>query len=651
MCGFVGIVGLNGINVDARAVETMAAALRHRGPDDEGTYVSDHVGFGFRRLSILDLSTAAHQPMFSPDGQLVLVYNGEIYNYVELRQELEALGHRFDSSGDTEVLLHAYQQWDTDCLHKLNGMWAFLIYDIRRKRIFGSRDRFGKKPLYYYRSRDFIVFGSEIKAVLASGYYCGGTNWHKAARFLLHGDLDHSDGSNETLYSGITQVSAGSAFELDLQGRLTERRFWSLGDASARDGLHIKDINDAAESFYEIFEDAVRIRLRSDVPVGVFLSGGLDSTSILCTSAKIVKSGFAAAAAPLWALSYQDKGYDESIYIDDTVRQVGPRHIRWRANPVGLWNEIEQVLWHQDEPVHSMGALVTFELCRLASQNGIKVILNGGGSDESLAGYHNFFLNYWYTLIKKGQYRDAWREISAYAMAHGGTPWRLCLEPSYCWFRSNLSKVPGFESFAHWVRNRKLESDSWFSGDLVNSFRIHNAEEYKEPMLDLALKRAVEDSPLPLYLRFEDRNSMAHSIEQRMPFLDHRLVSLAFQLRPEWKMRGSWNKYVLREAMRHRIPESVRKRVDKMGLPVSTRNWFADALYEPMQALLASQEVRERGIYNIQAIRRDLERHRQGQLDVSGKLFNLAQFEIWSKLSKPRARRSQGHFGNIISHT
>jgi asparagine synthase (glutamine-hydrolysing) len=631
MCGFVGIVGLNGVHVDARVIEAMAAAQRHRGPDDEGIYVSDHVGLGFRRLAILDLSTAAHQPMFSRDGQLVLVYNGEIYNYIELRQELEALGHRFDSSGDTEVLLHSYQQWGSDCLHRLNGMWAFLIYDIRRKRIFGSRDRFGKKPLYYYRTRDLIVFGSEIKAILASGYYCGGTNWRKAASFLLHCDLDHSDGSDETLYSGITQVSAGTGFELDLQGYFTERRFWSLDNVSAADGLRITNINDAAESFYHIFEDSLRIRLRSDVPVGVLLSGGLDSTAMLCTTAKILKTG-GASNEPLWALSYQDNAYDESLYIEDTVRQVEPRHIRWSANPVALWNELEQFLWHQDEPVHSMSALVTFELSRIASQNGIKVLLNGGGADESLAGYHSFFPNYWYHLVQNNLFADAWREISAYAMAHGGTPWRLCLEPLYYGFRSNLNNVvPGFEGFARWFRKRRLGRDSWFSYDLLKSFRIHE-QEYKEPTLGAALQRSVEDSPLPLYLRFEDRNSMAHSIEERMPFLDHRLVSFAFQLQAEFKMRGPWNKYILRQAMRGRIPESVRGRIDKMGFPVSTKKWFAGCLYAPIQDMLSSHEVRERGIYNMDVIRQDLELHREGKTDISGKLFNLVQFELWSKL-------------------
>src|SRR5712691_1288487 len=190
MCGFVGVVALNGAPIDSSVIRRMSITLRHRGPNDEGTYISGPVRFGFRRLSILDLSPAGHQPMSSQGGQTVLVFNGEIYNYIELRKELQSLGHEFKSSGDTEVLLHAYLQWGRECLNKLNGMWAFLIYDMRRGKIFGSRDRFGKKPLYRYRCGDYIFFSSEIKAILASGHYCGGPHWETVSEFLLHGNLE-----------------------------------------------------------------------------------------------------------------------------------------------------------------------------------------------------------------------------------------------------------------------------------------------------------------------------------------------------------------------------------------------------------------------------------------------------------------------------
>jgi len=243
MCGFVGVVALNGAEIDSPLIRQMSITIRHRGPDDEGTYISRTVGFGFRRLSILDLSPTGHQPMSSQDGQTVVVFNGEIYNYIELRKELQSLGHEFKSSGDTEVLLYAYLQWGRECLNRLNGMWAFLIYDRRRGKIFGARDRFGKKPLYRYRCGDYIFFGSEIKAILASGHYCGGPHWETVSEFLLHGNLESLDEGRQTFYSGIEQLPAGSAFELDLQGRMNEWRFWSLVD------LPHTDVKNPAESF------------------------------------------------------------------------------------------------------------------------------------------------------------------------------------------------------------------------------------------------------------------------------------------------------------------------------------------------------------------------------------------------------------------
>jgi asparagine synthase (glutamine-hydrolysing) len=627
MCGFVGMIALNGADADSRVLGQMASMLHHRGPDDEGGYVSGSVGFGFRRLSILDLSPTGHQPMLSEDGQIVLVFNGEIYNYVELRRELQGRGHKFTSRSDSEVLLHAYLEWGHGCLTRLNGMWAFLIYDIRQRKIFGSRDRFGKKPLYRYDCRDYIFFASEIKAILASGHYRGGPDSKMISQFLLHGPLDQLDQNNQTFYSGIEQLPAGSAFELDLQGRVREWQFWSLAD------LQDADVTNPAESFYETFEDAMRIRLRSDAPVGIFLSGGLDSTSMICTLKKIRASSLNGSAGPILAFSYQAKEYDESEYIDDTARQTNAEIIRFRPDPKQLWHNLEQMLWYQDEPVHSLVAMITFELSRLASARGVKVILNGGGADEVLAGYHSFFFDYWHTLLQAGHIQEAWREIRGYCEVHGGDARKLFAQSLYGQLRSKIDRFRVVRKLGSWKRRRQLQRRSWFRLESPDDLETDNCANDKRT-LDAALKRSVERAPLPFYLRMEDRNSMAHSIEARMPFLDYRLVSLAFRLPPNWKMRGPWNKYILRQAMRERIPESVRNRSDKMGFSIPQKKWFTGPFYEPIQDLLSSQVVRERGIYNIDTIRKDFELHKQGKIDVSNALFNLVQFEIWSKLAK-----------------
>ncbi len=277
MCGIAVTIGLNGRMIERSAVERMADSLFHRGPDDSGIYLDASIGMGFRRLSILDLSEAGHQPMVTADQQYVLVFNGEIFNYVELRAELRTLGYEFRSSGDSEVLLAAYREWGRECLARLNGMWAFVIYDRRRRCLFGSRDRFGVKPLYVSREGGVVQFASEIKALRASGYLRTGINWKTAAAFLLEGRLDSQA---ETFYEGIEQIPAGSGFEVGLDGTWRQWLFWSL------ERLSPTIVENPAEKFADLFEDSVRIRMRSDVPVGVCLSGGLDSTAIICAAAR-----------------------------------------------------------------------------------------------------------------------------------------------------------------------------------------------------------------------------------------------------------------------------------------------------------------------------------------------------------------------------
>ena len=629
MCGFVAMLGLNGAKTDQPVVERMADAIRHRGPDDGGVFVSNSVGFGFRRLSILDLSPAGHQPMVSPDGQSVLVFNGEIYNYLELRKELEGLGHSFRSTGDSEVLLHAYREWGSECLNRFNGMWAFLIYDKRAGKVFGSRDRFGKKPLYRYRNKHHVFFASEIKSILVSGHYRGEPNWPVVSQFFLQGSLDQLEVGQQTFYQNIEQVPAGSAFELDLSGEAREWHFWSVPAVSEQDHAG------SDRKFSEIFEDAVRVRLRSDVPVGLFLSGGLDSTSIACAVARLRQEVSGDSAKPFYAFSYQSERFDESVYINDTVNQTKVELVSFRPDPRNLWSLVERMLWFQDEPVHTMVAVITFELSRLAAERGVKVILNGGGADEAFAGYPNLFENYWYTLATTKGMGEVWSEIQAYCRMHGGSSGDVFTKQIRRWLRISLSRSAFYRGIASRRRRERFQQHSWFTRELSEQLP-DQVPDFEAPTLESALRRCVERAPLPLYLRMEDRNSMAHSIEARMPFLDYRIVSLGFQLPAHWKMRGGLNKYILREAMRGRIPESVRTRPDKMGFPISADDWFAQGLYEPTQDLLASQSVKERSFYRVENIRNDLERHKRKEINISQDAFKVIQFEMWLALRQSR---------------
>lgn len=624
MCGIAVICELSGKPADAATLERMTQSLVHRGPDDSGHYLDGSVGLGFRRLAILDLSPAGHQPMVSDDGRFVLVFNGEIFNYVELRKELTDAGYQFYSTGDSEVLLNAYRHWGAACLSKLNGMWAFIVYDRVNRRLFGSRDRFGVKPLFMYRQREQVLFASEIKAIRASGLYQGGINWKVASRFLVEGNLDDT---GESFYEGIDPVPAGSAFELDLDGAWKSWMYWDL------DHVPSVEAKDPAKEFAELFEDAVRLRMRSDVPVGVCLSGGLDSTSIICAAVRQRAESSQSASEPLQAFCYMAKEFDESRYISDTLAMTGARLTVLQTNPRELWDSLRRMLWYQDEPVHTMTAAVGYHLMNLVATRGIRVVLNGQGADENIGGYFSFFSDYWLELLSRGQWRHAMAEIRTHVEVHGGRSLGHAKDVAMRLLVSSLHQVPMYRSLARVRHIRKVQSHPWFTEDLTARFSIDDRPRIVN-QLNGVLKRAVTHSPLPLYLRIEDRNSMAHSVEVRLPFLDYRLVSFLFGLPAHWKVHGPWNKFILREAMRGHIPESVRVRPDKMGFPTSGQKWFAHDLYEPMADLLASRAVRERGIYNVQTVVNDLERHKRGEVDVHHDLFHLAEFEILAELLK-----------------
>ena len=617
MCGLVGIVEPPSARAHEEVVRRMLSVLSHRGPDDEGTYFSGQVAFGFRRLSILDLTPTGHQPMSTGDGMVTIVFNGEIYNFIELRQELQARGHTFRSSGDSEVLLRSYLEWGPQCLERLNGMWAFVVHDRRTNTLFGARDRFGIKPLYLYRSGGRLVFASEIKSIRASGCYEDQLNYAVARSFLVDGRLDETP---DTFFRGIRQLPAACCFRYSIENAdYQESRYWNIRDSAAHKKEHF------AERFAELFEDAVRLHMRSDVPVGIHLSGGLDSTSIACASARVRKE--TNASGPLFAFSYIAPEFDESEYIRATAAQTGAQLIEFKTSPHELWADLERMLWFQDEPVHTLTALVSFQLMRATAEHGIKVILNGQGADETIAGYPNYFHNYWHGVARSSGLRQAFREMAANSAVHNGkAPARLLAQ---LLVRRSFAKLSTFGPYRTLVARRRntRAHDGWFTPDLLRELPESSPASPADLNGALAYSQAI--SPLPLYLRLEDRNSMAHSIEARLPFLDHRLAEFAFSLPDDWKMRGPWNKFVLREAMAGRIPENVRTRPDKMGFPVPARKWFAGQLFEPVVDLLTSRSAVESGRYRMDAVRRDIDRHRRGEADFSDALFGMAQFELW----------------------
>lgn len=626
MCGIAAIIGLDGRCPSKLDIKRMIDIIKHRGPDEEGIFLSGSVGFGFRRLAILDLTSTGHQPMFSQDRKKVIIFNGEIYNFIELREELESFGHRFFSSGDTEVLLKAYIHWGPSCVNKFNGMWAFLIYDLETKKIFGSRDRFGKKPLYYYKANDYFIFSSEIKCILNSRFYNIGENWRKIAEFFLENNLNQVPKSEETFFKNIYQVPESCNFEIDLSGNFKKWRYWSLPQTCS----NIDDEN-SPKKFQQIFYDSVRLRLRSDVPLGVFLSGGLDSSSVICSVADILKKDYNNKLPSISAFSYHAKEYDESEFIDETIKRTGAYLFQFKPKVTDLYNRLKEYLWYQDEPVHSFASIIFYELCRIAKSKGIKVILAGGGADEYIAGYPPYFRSYWYSIAKSINLQNLILEIRNYSTVHDKSMLYILSDLLKLIVSNEIRKVAFIDRMLDRRRKRAKTVNSWFSMDLIRQF-TDQMKIKKQGSLYFELKRSVESYPLPLYLREDDRSTMAHSIEGRSPFLDYRLVEFVFKLSDHMKTRGPWNKYILREAMKGIIPETVRIRPDKMGFSIPQKKWFSDTLYEPVSDLIYSKRFRERGIYNLTAIQNDLESQKIGEIDLSSRFFNLLQFELWSEV-------------------
>lgn len=628
MCGFAAIVDLFGADVSQPALSAMAQSLAHRGPDDEGVWTHEGIGFCFRRLAIQDLSCSGHQPMTSPCGRFVIVFNGEIYNFVEIRRELTAKGYRFRSTGDTEVLLYAFMEWGPSCVTHLNGMWSFLVFDVETHKLTACRDHFGIKPLYVYRTDGKILFSSEIKGLHASGLCPAEVSEPAIARHVCYGALDTSE---ETFWRGVFAIPPATVLELDTKtGNYRTEPFWRIPETHSAMPL-------SSEEFASLFEDSVALRLRSDVPVGVFLSGGMDSTAILCSLARQRST-----SGDVKAYSFIAAEYDESNYINATIRQTGAELIPLSATAYDVWDSLGDMLRFHDEPVHSPTAIIGYLLSHAARQDGTKVILNGQGADETFAGYSSYFSSLRQSLLERGNLLELLHQTRAYAAHTDTSSVGLLMDAVRVFVQSRLRHIAQYRSFVAFKARRELARNNWYSDDLRRQApEVKTA--YEPRNLDAALARAVTSYPLPLYLRVEDRNSMANSIEVRLPFLDHRLVEAVLSTKPQMKLSGAWNKKLLRDAMRNRIPEIVRRRQDKMGFPVPYSQWLRDEWYTRVGDILTSRECRERGFLNVDFTLKALAAHRRHERDYSQQLFDAVQLELWLRVTKrqriPQAER------------
>lgn len=555
MCGIAGVIGLEGQPIARDMLAGMVDRIAHRGPDGEGLLLEGNVGLGHRRLAIIDLTPDGHQPMTNRRGDHTVVYNGEIYNHVELRLELERAGHVFTSRSDTEVLLAAYSQWGEECVSRFNGMWSFAILDRRRNRLFCSRDRFGKKPFYYIRTGEYFAFGSEIRLLLP---LLEKREAHRETllQFLVGAVSEPPD---QTFFAGVRKLPGGHNLVLDLATReFSLARYYELfSDAS----VATLSLDAATERFSELLEDAVRIRLRADVPVGTCLSGGLDSSTVATLAANqyhaIADDPFAAiTAASELAVN------DETEYAQQVVRH---NQLRWhlvRPEYPDFAASLDDVMLAQEEPFPSPSVVMQYFVMQAARHHGLTVLLDGQGGDETLLGYERYFAAHYLAQARTKGWGRAFYEVVRNSRNNSlMAPWRVLAYFAYF----NSARV-------RWGVYRRRHPYLREFPDMLPSLR-----EYAASSRDVfGLQRLeIERTNLPALLRYEDKNAMRHAVETRLPFLDYRLVEFSLSLPGDFKIADGWTKLILRRAMTSRMPDSITWRRNKMGFEAPASKWFA----------------------------------------------------------------------------
>ncbi|MCK9580869.1 MAG: asparagine synthase (glutamine-hydrolyzing) [Methanoregula sp.] len=596
MCGIAGQYNLDGTAPDITLLAAMAECLSHRGPDGEGTHIRSNAGLAHRRLAIIDLSDDGLQPMKNDDGTLWIVFNGEIYNYIELREELIAKGHRFHSSSDTEVILHAYEEWGAASLGRFNGMWAFAILDEKRCELFCARDRFGIKPFYYTTVGNSFLFASEIKALLAHPGAGTRPDDETLGTYLAWGVLDHSE---RTMFEGILQLSPAHAMLVTRDGPKPPYRYWNV-KVNPEVRSEIPDDAVAAELIGKL-TDATRIHLRSDVAVGTCLSGGIDSSTLTVLINNLIRTEApesVGARQKTFSVVFSDKRFDESRYIDEIVIATGVDAHQTEPLPEVLWDDINRLVYMQDEPFGSLAIYAQYCVMRLAREQ-VKVVLDGQGADELLAGYLAYQGSYLRGLVGSFHWSTAFREISGSLRHHGG------------FFRSALRQLI--------IRRRRRA--------LLTS-RTPSLDRYGG-RLDAILTRELTATNLPALLHYEDRNAMAFSIESRVPFLDYRFVEYVASLPLDQKIRGGVTKIALRNAIRGIVPESIRCRMDKMGFVTPEEVWMREDLRPFVLEVLSSATFASRKYWNADAVITDYLAFLDGRSRYSPEVWRIVCTELW----------------------
>jgi asparagine synthase (glutamine-hydrolysing) len=602
--------GITGFNwKDERLLGRMCEAIKHRGPDDGGTYLDDKVSLGHRRLSILDLSEKGHQPMFNEDGTLVLIYNGEIYNFLELREEFIKKGREFKSDTDTEVVLHAYEEYGTDCVQHFNGMWAFCIYDKTKNILFLSRDRFGIKPLYYHFDGERFIFSSEIKALLEHDLPRE-ENRSIVFDYLYFNLTDHCE---DTFFKGIKRLMPGHNMIFDLpSGKMEIEKYY---DVQSR---FVKEEEDH-QKVKELFTDSVRKRLIADVPVGSCLSGGIDSSSVVVTMRKVDPD----AQIKTFSLRFPGDSIDEGEYQQQINEMVNSMNFCVTPDTSDLMNDLQELFLTQEEPFSGTSVYGQYRVMKLARDNGMKVLLDGQGADEVLAGYHYFHGYYYYELLKRLNLSLLLKEANGcYDKSRSFAPMIYLL----------LRMTPsGIKRLIY--KNRKVP---FLTPDFISENEGRKDKRWDIYTLNEALYSSLDTYSLPHLLRFEDKNSMRFSIESRVPFLDYRFVEYMFSMPPGQKIHDGTTKYAFRKAMEGEVPSSILSRHDKIGFATPEEKWMKDeTVREMIQEIIDSESFREREFWDWKMVKSMYEKLLEGKsssIFVGTDIWRCISMELWMRL-------------------
>ena len=612
MCGICGFTW-----EDKELAKQMILSLHHRGPDQGGIYADSNVTLGHRRLSIIDLSASGSQPMANDEGDVIIIYNGEIYNFQELRQELEQANHRFYSGTDTEVILHGYEEWGEDVVQKLNGMFAFCIYDIAKNKLFLARDRMGIKPLYYYKDKTNFIFASEIKAILLAGVKRE-VNLSAAKSFL---NLRYIPGE-ETLFQGIKKLLPGHTLTFS-DSELIIRRYWDvpLPKKSSMSSFQ------AGVAVREILQDSVKRQLVADVPVGVYLSGGIDSSAITALASQLKDD-------PVKTFSV-GFNYDDQVDELTKARKIA-EHFQTDHQEIVVEGSISQLLprllWHLDMPHGDPVIIPQFKLAELASKK-VKVVLSGEGADELFAGYTQY--NH-YLRAQKLKYLPFKTKIAE----------KLSLEflDKQFDYPSSIGEK-GREKFLEFLDNVHQPEESYAQLTSILSKEDHRRlftdsfaemkttlqpfEQERKPLLNRLLYQDIKQW-LPNYvLQINDRMTMAHSIEGRVPFLDHRLVEFSMTLPPSLKLQGNITKVALRESMKGILP-NVQEKKHAFFMPLD--RWVKEELHGLAEQLFTPAQVKQRGYFNYYHLKKIWENYDQSKLLYGKQLFTMINFELWQRM-------------------